>query len=313
MTGGMPGPIPEAPACPSPTAPAPFPYAAIFDQLVDGVLVTDTGADEGRDVRIVYVNPATCEITGYAEHELVGRSPRLLQGPATDPTLVDRLAADLRDGRGFQGQATNYRKNGSAFTMEWSVSLVTDDDSGASWYVAVQRDGTLPARRLAAARRELHVDPLTGLANRRHLDDALRGGAWLSSRTRAAIVLDIDHFKHVNDTHGHLVGDAVLTEVGRRLRATVRESDLLARWGGEEFCVLTPGGGHTDELARRLHAAVGDTPVRTAAGPLAITVSVGYATVTEELMTATDLLQAADAAMYAAKRDGRDCVRSSAA
>jgi diguanylate cyclase (GGDEF)-like protein/PAS domain S-box-containing protein len=280
----------------------------LFDQLVDGVLVTDADIDAPGGVSIVYVNPAVCEITGYDRDELIGRSPKLLQGPATEPSLVRRLYEDLRGGRAFQGEATNYRRDGSTFTMEWSISSVRDASGAVRWFVAVQRDGTLPARRLLAAQRELHVDPLTGLANRRHLDDALRGGAWLSSRTRSAIVMDVDHFKAINDAHGHLVGDEVLTEVGRRLRAGVRDTDLLARWGGEEFCVLTPGGGSTRGLAERLHAAIGVTPIPTSAGPLTVTISVGYATVSERLTSAVDLLQAADDAMYDAKRAGRDRV-----
>jgi diguanylate cyclase (GGDEF)-like protein/PAS domain S-box-containing protein len=285
-----------------------FPWAPVFDQLIDGVLVTDIAIDEPGGVTIVYANPAVSEITGYPREELIGRSPRLLQGPKTEPALVERLRSDLQEGRGFQGQATNYRKDGSAFTMEWSISAVADATGVLRWYVAVQRDGTLPARRLMAAQRETYVDPLTGLANRRHLEDALRGGAWLTSRTRSAIVMDIDRFKAINDAHGHLVGDEVLTEVGRRLLAGVRDSDLLARWGGEEFCVLTLGGSSTRALADRLHAAIGATPIQTSAGALAVTISVGYATVSEHLTSAIELLRAADAAMYAAKRDGRDRV-----
>jgi diguanylate cyclase (GGDEF)-like protein/PAS domain S-box-containing protein len=285
-----------------------FPASPVLDHLADGIMVTDAGLEAVGGPRIVYVNRTLCDITGYSENELLGESPRILQGPDTDPELVTRLRADLLAGQPFHGQGTNYRKDGSAFTMEWTISAVPGPDGGPQWFVAVQRDATLPARRLLDAQRQAHVDALTGLPNRRHVDDALRGGAWLSSRARSAIILDIDHFKRVNDSHGHLVGDEVLQEVGRRLSAAVRENDMIARWGGEEFCVLTVGTRQTSVLAARLHDAIRRTPIQTSAGPLAVTISAGYAGIEEDHASAAELLEAADAALYKAKRHGRDRV-----
>ncbi|UTI65187.1 diguanylate cyclase [Paraconexibacter antarcticus] len=285
-----------------------IPGCAVLEHLADGVMVTDADLETPGGPRIVYVNPSLCEMTGYAAEELLGQSPRILQGPETDPALAERLRAELLAGRSFHGQGINYRKDGSSFTMEWTIAEVPDEQGTPRWFVAVQRDATLPARRLLEARRQAHVDALTGLPNRRHVEDALRGGAWLSARARSAIVLDIDHFKQVNDRYGHLVGDAVLQEVGRRLQEAVREDDLIARWGGEEFCVLTLGARQTRVLAERLHAAVRAGPVATSAGPIDVSVSVGWAAASEDRTTAEELLQAADTAMYRAKRDGRDRV-----
>lgn len=285
-----------------------IPGCAVLEHLADGVMVTDADLETPGGPRIVYVNPSLCEMTGYAAEELLGQSPRILQGPETDPALAERLRAELLAGRSFHGQGINYRKDGSPFTMEWTIAEVPDEHGTPRWFVAVQRDATLPARRLLEARRQAHVDALTGLPNRRHVEDALRGGAWLSARARSAIVLDIDHFKQVNDRYGHLVGDAVLQEVGRRLQEAVREGDLIARWGGEEFCVLTLGARQTRVLAERLHAAVRAGPVATSAGPIDVSVSVGWAAASEDRTTAEELLQAADTAMYRAKRDGRDRV-----
>ncbi len=285
-----------------------FPASPALDHLADGVMATDAGLDAPGGPRIVYVNATLCEISGYTADELIGASPRLLQGPDTDPELIARLRTDLLAGRAFHGEAINYRKDGSAFTMEWTIATVPGEDGAPQWFVAVQRDATLPARRLLEAQRLAHVDALTGLPNRRHIDDALRGGAWLSSRARSAIVLDIDHFKQINDVHGHLVGDEVLQEVGRRLGAVVREGDLVARWGGEEFCVLTHGNQQTSVLARRLHEAISSAPFMTTAGPVAVTISVGYAGLEQEHDSASELLKFADAAMYNAKREGRNRV-----
>lgn len=286
-----------------------FPPCVVLDHLADGVLATDADLDRPGGPRIVYVNLAFAEITGYEAGELLGRSPRVLQGPDTNPELIERLAEDLRHGRPFAGQATNYRKDGTPFTMEWSIAAVPGEDGAPAWFVAVQRDATLPARRLLDAQHEARVDALTGLPNRRHCDDVLSGGAWLSSRARAAVVVDLDRFKAINDTHGHLVGDEVLREVGKRLRDAVREGDLVARWGGEEFCVLTlEQSGGAAELAERLRAAIAATPCATSVGPLVVTASVGCATPNDGLSDAQALLRLADAAMYEAKRTGRDRV-----
>jgi diguanylate cyclase (GGDEF)-like protein/PAS domain S-box-containing protein len=282
-----------------------FPGASVLDHLPDGILVTDVDLDQEGGPRVVYVNQALTEITGYDRDELIGASPSILQGPATDPAVLRRLRDDLTAGRTFAGQTINYRKDGTPFMMEWSIAVIPGEDGSPRWFAAVQRDATLPARRLLAAEHEARIDELTGLPNRRHCDEILAGGAWLSSRARSALIIDVDRFKSINDTHGHLVGDEVLREIGGRLRTAVRDGDLVARWGGEEFCVLTldgvPGAGG---LPDRLLHAIGDAAYLTAAGPLQVTASIGCAALSDDLSDARALLDAADDAMYEAKRAG---------
>jgi len=286
-----------------------FPHTPVLDNLADGILATDADLDRPGGPRVVYVNRAFSEITGYSPDEIIGASPKILQGPETDPAVMAHLRDDLRARRPFAGQTINYRRDGSPFTMEWSIAAVPGGDGLPAWFVAVQRDATLPARRLLEAQREARMDPLTGLPNRRHCDDILAGGAWLSSRVRSALVIDLDHFKAINDTKGHLVGDEVLREVGRRLRGVVRQADLVARWGGEEFCVLTlEGSAGAENLAERLRVAIAAAPCPTSAGSIPVTASVGFAAVGAGIAAANDLLAAADEAMYAAKRSGRNRV-----
>ena len=283
-----------------------FPANPVLDSLCDGVIVTDTGGDLAGPA-IVYVNRAACEISGYEPEEMLGHSPKMLQGPATDLRVMRRLHDDLRAGRSFNGQTVNYRKDGTPFVMEWSISTVVGSGGEGTYHVAIQRDATLPARRLMDAEHAANTDPLTGLPNRAHLDRILEGGSWLSRRARSAVVIDIDKFKAINDTYGHLVGDEVLRSFPRRLTDTVRAGDLIARWGGEEFCVLMLGeSDHAAVLAERIVAAVSETPFHTSAGDLAVTASVGSASINEDRQTALELLSAADGALYTAKRRGRN-------
>ncbi|UTI66624.1 diguanylate cyclase [Paraconexibacter antarcticus] len=278
-----------------------FPAGPVLDCLADGIIATDA-----VERLIVYANDAACEITGYAREELLGRSPGLLQGPATDTELVRRLHEDLAAGRSFNGQTTNYRKDGTPFTMEWSISTLFGPDGDPEFHVAVQRDATLPARRLLDAERTAHTDALTGLPNRTHLDRVMEGGTWFSTRARSALVIDLDRFKQINDTHGHLVGDEVLRLFSRRLTECLRSEDLVARWGGEEFCVIILGGHEQAAVvAQHIVRAVAARPFATSAGELVVTASVGSASVTEERTTVSELLRAADGAMYNAKRLGR--------
>ena len=283
-----------------------FPSNAILDGLADGIVATDAGEGVAEPL-IVYVNQAACDITGYAADELLGRSPKMLQGPSTDRAVMRRLREDLEAGRPFSGQTVNYRKDGTEFVMEWSISTVAGPDGRPRFFVAVQRDATLPARRLLDAEREARMDTLTGLPNRSHIDSVLDGGGWLTTRAHSAVVVDVDHFKAINDRYGHLIGDEVLRQVAQRIAGAARQGDLVARWGGEEFCILMLGDGdRAAAVARRVVEAVSAQSLTTSAGEIRVTVSAGSAALDEDCCSATDLLRAADEAMYHAKQQGRN-------
>lgn len=152
------------------------------------------------------------------------------------------------------------------------------------------------------------TDPLTGLRNRRyvrrHLDGLLRNGE------ASVLLVDLDRFKPINDIHGHNVGDAALREVASRLRASLRAADVVARWGGEEFLVVLAGAPaeYTEVVAERLREAVGGTPMKLGPIELTATCSVGVAVAAAGSNTDA-VIGAADAALYRAKADGRNCVR----
>jgi two-component system cell cycle response regulator len=149
------------------------------------------------------------------------------------------------------------------------------------------------------------TDPLTGLRNRRYLRRHL--DALLATDGAAVLLLDLDHFKAINDTHGHAMGDAVLREVAQRLRVELRAADVIARWGGEEFLAVLAGApsAHLMQVAERLRLALEHTPIQIGRQSLPITASIGVATAPAGT-AAEDLLEAADQALYQAKSGGRN-------
>jgi diguanylate cyclase (GGDEF)-like protein len=152
---------------------------------------------------------------------------------------------------------------------------------------------------------------LTGLANRRHAALSLETAVASAKRygtTLSVALLDIDHFKQVNDVHGHAGGDAALRHIGALLKRTSRRADLVARWGGEEFFAILPGAAEAGAriAGERIRALIAKSPVELASGPLTITTSIGLATWDDH--SAEELIDHADKALYAAKRSGRNRV-----
>ncbi|MBI3347472.1 MAG: GGDEF domain-containing protein [Burkholderiales bacterium] len=169
----------------------------------------------------------------------------------------------------------------------------------------------LQDRALRQIERLIEVDVLTGLLNRRGFDERLRRLLQRGDAQPPVLaLLDVDHFKRINDTHGHAIGDAVLSGIGERLRETLRPLDLAVRLGGEEFAVIwgQPEAGGDARLGERLREAIGALPFMTTAGPLTVTVSVGVARARGASEAPEALFSRADAALYAAKGAGRDRV-----
>ena len=282
--------------------------ASVFDNMMDGVIVTDTAST------ILSVNPAFTAITGYSAAEAIGQRPSLLRSDHHKPEFYRELWARLqRDGR-WEGEIWNRRKNGEAF-LEWlSIGMVPGNDGQPVRYVGVFNDITELRKKDEHIRHLAFHDPLTGLPNRALLLDRLEHGLAFAERQAerlGVMFIDLDRFKHINDSLGHDVGDGLLQEVARRLSQCLRQSDTVARMGGDEFVILLE---HVDEpetyasLAKKIIASLG-APMTLGGHTLQVGASIGISCFPEDGADVVTLMKHADAAMYAAKSAGRGTYR----
>lgn len=398
-------------------------FRATTDLSFNSIVITDAGH------RIVYANPAFCNMTGYALDELAGENPNMLQGPMTERPVIDKLRRDLKERGFFSGSTFNYRKNGRPYLVEWTISLVNDSAGAPRFYISVQKDITqlhaaestgnlfakaidaaydgifitsaegviefanqgfeiitgytptevigrtpailksgrhdktfykglwrhlnegLPFRAMVVNRHknghEIHCqqtitpvnnadgqithfisiikdlsdrvfaelklreqashDSLTGLLNRRagEIDlDVVLIQTQEKDAPFSLLMLDIDDFKTVNDTHGHPRGDVVIKEVAGILMEQTRKTDKCIRWGGEEFVVILPFCDHEKAMdiadnIREVMAGVDFEGI----GPVTLSVGVTESRTND---TPATLLERVDQRLYAAKGAGKN-------
>jgi diguanylate cyclase (GGDEF)-like protein/PAS domain S-box-containing protein len=284
--------------------------------MLDAVLDAATSLIVVEDVHgtLVRWNRACEQLLGYTAAEL--HAPRALLGivPREERALAVAALEALAAGESPVRTEFHWRtRNGELRLIEWSNTALTGPDGSVTHVVGTGIDVTetreWAAARAAAEERLRHIadhDALTGLYNRRRFEQELDRHIVHGRRygmDGALLVIDLDHFKQVNDGHGHRAGDRALAAVARVLRARLRESDILARFGGDEFAVLMPHGGAAEaaELANLVVNAV-RREVSTPAGPL--DASVGYALFEDATASSDEVLSRADDAMYADKADG---------
>ena len=272
----------------------------------ESMLITDANAV------ILRVNHAFSALFGYTVKEVLGQTPRILQSLRHDSAFYAALwAAIARDGA-WQGEIWNRRKNGAVFSNWLSISEVRNDEGVVTHFVATHTDITL--RKAAEEKINLlaFFDPLTQLPNRRLLHDRLHQAVILAkreSRRLALIFIDLDKCKPVNDEFGHLAGDELLQAVAHRLLACVRESDTVARVGGDEFVLLLPGIEDAADalgVAAKIHDVLNQPFTLSEGEKVSISSSVGIALYPDHALDETTLTSNADAAMYQAKTAGRD-------
>jgi diguanylate cyclase (GGDEF)-like protein/PAS domain S-box-containing protein len=289
-----------------------------ISRLNDIVLITEAGAVDAPGPRIVFVNEAFERQTGYSPGEVLGQSPRLLQGPRTQRAELDRIRLALEQARPVRAELINYKKNGEEFWLELDIVPVDYFNRGLTHWVAVARDIT--ARKAAEEEIEhlAFYDALTQLPNRQLLMDNLTrllGRHENPEKTGALMFIDLDNFKVLNDTRGHATGDLLLQKVANRLNACVRLRDTVARLGGDEFVVLLEDLGDDPAKASARAEVVARKILTTLCEPCELagltydgTCSIGITLITQHQQNVGELLKQADLAMYQAKAAGRNTI-----
>lgn len=296
--------------------------AAVAFESQDGMMVTDANSV------ILQINHAFTEITGYRAEEIVGQTPRLFKSGRHNAVFYSEMWESIKHTGGWQGEIWDRRKNGEIYPKWLTITAVKSDDGTITHYVGAHTDISTRKAAEDVIKNMAFYDPLTQLPNRHLLNDRLSQAMAASNRSLyygALMFLDLDNFKLLNDTHGHVAGDMLLIEVADRLNKCVREMDTVARFGGDEFVVMlkkldaneAESISQVKIVAEKIRIALSE-PYRLTIrhdGKTDITVehhctaSIGVALFIDHEASQGDILKRADAAMYQAKETGGNLIR----
>lgn len=283
--------------------------SVVFESTREGVIITDA------KTRIQRVNHAFTEITSYTEEEVIGQTPRLLSSGRHNAEFYAKMWQSIASTGHWQGEIWNRRKTGNIYPELLSISSVTNQHGIVTNYVGVFADISV----LKASQSEIeflaHHDPLTALPNRLLLMSRIEHALSIARREDnhlALLMLDLDRFKNVNDSYGHLAGDELLQQVAKRLASCLREADTVCRLGGDEFTLLL------ENITRQEDAAgVAIAIINALSQPwhlsnnvdVCIGASIGISLFPEHGDDPEQLLRQADIALYQAKKEGRGCFK----
>lgn len=280
--------------------------ANVFQNAVEGVVITDS---EGN---ITEVNQAFTDITGYSRAEVLGQNPRMLRSGRHPKSFFDKLWNTLLVQGKWHGEIWNRRKQGAIFPQAITISAVFDKQNIIQYYVAVFADISAQKQNEEKLKNLAYFDPLTQLPNRMQFMSLLEQEVNHSHRAKkqlAVVFLDIDFFKHINDSLGHVMGDEILVELAKRLSYALSEFDVLARLSGDEFVVMLPSIMGTDYVTSALDRirSVFELPfILDNAQSVRLTASMGISIYPSDGDDHDSLLRNADAAMHRAKQYGRN-------
>lgn len=287
--------------------------AATAFETQEGMIVTDA------DRRILRVNHAFTEITGYNKDEVVGQNPRILSSGRHEKHFYEEMWRSIQRTDKWEGEIWNRRKNGEIYPERLVITAVKNQSGIIVNYVATLADISVSRAASDEIRHLAFYDHLTRLPNRRLLIDRLKHALISSARSGkkgALLLLDLDNFKTLNDTLGHDIGDILLQQVALRTEACVRDGDTVARLGGDEFVFIlenlslnaTDAATQTKAIAEKISASL-NLPYQLASHVYQCTPSIGAVIFNGHEKSTDELFKQADIAMYQAKKDGRNLLR----
>lgn len=279
--------------------------ATVFQNSGDGLFVTDA------DNHIVHVNPAFTQITGYEADEVMGKNPSILASGRHDREFFAQLWGSLLETGKWQGEIWDRRKDGEMFAGWQNIALVRDADGKVQNFVAVLSDITSRKQMEERLSYAANHDPLTRLPNRTLFHERLTRAIARAQRNHnlvALLFIDLDRFKQVNDTMGHLAGDMLLQQVAERLSSCIRQGDTVARLSGDEFTIILEDVQDPRDAAVVAHKVLRLLlePIQLSGGEAHISSSIGVALYPSDAGDPHTLLKLADSAMYRAKHLGRN-------
>jgi len=280
----------------------------IIESSLEGIIITDA------QTRIEFVNPAFTHMTGYTLEDVAGKTPSVLASGRQDERFYQKMWQCLQENGYWRGEVWNRRKSGELYLELLTITAIANQDGHTKHYAGLFTDITHMRENEEQIRHLAYYDPLTRLPNRRLLEDRLGlalNHAHRANESLALVFIDLDHFKQVNDTLGHAVGDELLTHAAERMSGQLREDDTLARLGGDEFIILLSSihdFGDATGVAQRIISSI-SAPYAINGHEFRIGCSLGISIYPHDGETPTALMQSADAAMYRAKQEGRNTYR----
>ena len=279
--------------------------ASIYENSSEGMMITDA------DNLIIAVNPAFTRITGYALEEAIGKNPSILKSGRHDHDFYQSMWGEIAATGKWTGEIWDRRKDGEVYPKWLTINTILNEAGAVHHRIALFTDISQKKQTEELIWQQANFDHLTGLPNWRMFHHRLEQEIKKSRRTGlplAVMFLDLDHFKEVNDTLGHAKGDMLLNEAARRLVGCVRDSDTVARFGGDEFVLILGELGDPDNVERINECILQNlsAPFELGSESVYISVSIGVTIYPADATEIEELLRNADQAMYAAKNAGRN-------
>jgi len=286
-------------------------FQKCVNYLNDAVIVTEAEPTHSPGPRILWANDIFYKSTGYQPSEIIGQSPRILQGPLTDKSVLKRLSTALENWEVCRVEVLNYKKDGTTFWNEFEVTPIANETGWYTHWISVQRDVT--QRKLVEEKLNYQSshDELTGLVNRREFErraEELLASIVDGRSEHAACYIDLDQFKVVNDTCGHAAGEELLRQLGALLKNSIRKGDTLSRLGGDEFGVLIKNCSteNSFKVASYIKSIIEDYRFIYEGQSFRVSASIGLVPIFDSKTTLSRLMKNADAACYLAKDYGRN-------
>lgn len=274
----------------------------VFEYIQNGVVVTNLQS------KVIYANPAFTRISGYSNQEILGQNPGILHSGRHNKAFYESMWAGINNNGYWEGEVWNRRKSGEIFPEYLTISRLASLHDNNAYFIGVFSDISNLKNDISEKMKYTLYDPLTELPNRTlyhdRVIDALTQCKTDHSLIHAIFFMDLDKFKSVNDTYGHLVGDQLLKEVAERLSSVIRTTDTVARVGGDEFTAMLYGikdKSFADQTAKRMVEVI-EKPFFINGKNIKISISIGICLYPSDANNIDELLDRADKAMYVAKK-----------